>query len=194
MKTLNRRVLVLAALALLMVATRTHHFAAIPDASWALFFIGGFYLRGATRWAFPLLMALAVAVDAAVITRSGLDFWQHACVSPGYWMLLPAYFVLWAGGLRLARGYRGAHWGMLPRAALTLVSAVALCHLFAQGGFYWTSGQVAEPTLAGWWKNYSDWFLPYLGTSALYVGVAAALQLALEQTGKLLHARRDARS
>lgn len=188
-----QRALVLCTLALLLMATRVHHFAAIPDASWAVFFIGGFYLRGGTRWAFPLLMLLAVLVDWFVISRSGLDFWQHYCVSPGYWMLLPAYFALWGGGMLLAQHYRGARWGSLPRAALLLLASVALCHLFAQGGFYWTSEQVQQPTVAGWWKNYGDWFLPYLGTTALYVGLATALQLALEQTGKLLQARRDIR-
>ena len=88
---------ILAGLALMMVATRANHFAAIPDASWAIFFVGGFYLRHFTKWAFPLLMALAVVVDWAVITAQGINFWSHYCVSPGYWMLVPAYFSLWAG-------------------------------------------------------------------------------------------------
>lgn len=186
------RALPLAGLMLLMAATRVHHFAAIPDASWAVFFIGGFYLRGATRWAFPLLMALAVAVDGWVIHGAGLDFWQHYCVSPGYWMLLPAHFALWTGGMLLGRGYRGASWTTLGKGALLLVASVAVCHLFAQGGFYWTSRNVPEPSLGGWLKNYADWFLPYLVATSVYVGLAAALQLAVEQVGKLRQAQRDA--
>jgi hypothetical protein len=106
-------------------------------------------------------------------------------------MLLPAYFAMWGGGLLLRRGYQGANWAALGKGALLLVAAVAVCHLFAQGGFYWTSDNVAAPTLGGWAKNYSDWFLPYLRTAAVYVGLAAALQLATEQVGKLLQARRD---
>jgi len=185
------RALALTCLVLLMAATRVNHFAAIPDASWAVFFIGGFYLRSWTRWAFPLLMGLAVVVDWLVIRRLGLDFWQHYCVSPGYWMLLPAYFALWAGGMLLERGYQGATWPALARTMLLVVAAVAVCHLFAQGGFYWTTRNVAEPTLGGWMKNYADWFGPYLGTTALYVGLAATLQLALEQVGKLRQTQRD---
>lgn len=185
-----QRAFVLFVLVLLMAATRVNHFAAVPDASWAVFFIGGFYLRSWTRWAFPALMVLAVLVDWWVITRSGLDFWQHYCVSPGYWMLVPAYFALWGGGLLLARSYAGAHWAALGKGALLLVAAVALCHLFAQGGFYWNSDNVAEPTLGGWAKNYADWFLPYLRTTAVYVGLAGALQLAAEQVAKLQQARR----
>jgi len=191
MTSTAQRAFVLSVLVLLMAATRVNHFAAIPDASWAVFFIGGFYLRAWTRWAFPLLMALAVLVDWIVIRRSGLDFWQHYCVSPGYWMLLPAYFAMWGGGMLLRGGYHGAHWSALGKGARLLVEAVAGWHLFAQGGFYWTRDSVAAPTLGGWAKNYSDWFLPYLRTAAVYVGLAAALQLATEQVGKLLQARRD---
>lgn len=171
MTSQTSRLSIFLALALLLAATRLHHFSAIPDASWAAFFLGGLYLRNATRWAFPALMALAVAVDWLVITRSGMSFWQHYCVSPAYWMLIPAYFAMWAGGMWL----RGRNAGFDARGAGLLVLALPLsviaCHLLAQGSFYWISSAVAEPTMAGWWKNYSDWLLPYMGSAALYVGL-----------------------
>ena len=79
-------------LVLLMVGTRINHFAPIPDASWAVFFIGGFYLRSWTRWAFPLLMALAVAAFLELPTGSiqllpeeraaGLSFSTHMLPLP----------------------------------------------------------------------------------------------------------------
>lgn len=185
------RLFILAVLALLMIATRVNHFAALPDASWAVFFIAGFHLRAWTRWAFPLLMALALVIDVLVIRASGIGYWQHYCVSPGTALLIPAYFSLWAGGALLRQGYRSATWTALGKGMALLLVAVAVCQLFAQGGFYWTSDVVAEPTFAGWAKNYADWFLPYLRTTATYVGLAAALQLATEQVGKLLQARRD---
>lgn len=188
-----QRAFILFVLVLLMVATRVNHFGAIPDASWAVFFIGGFYLHAWTRWAFPLLMVLAIVIDMLVIAASGQAYLQHYCVSPGTWMLLPAYFVLWAGGLLLQRGYQGAQWATLGKGALLLVAAVALCHLLAQGGFYWTSDSVPTPTVGGWLKNYAQWFGPYLRTAAIYVGLAAALQLATEQVRKLLQARQDTR-
>lgn len=172
MNARSKHLLIFAALAVLMAATRMHHFAVVPDASWAVFFLGGLYLRDASRWAFPTLMGLAVAVDWLVISRSGMSFWQHYCVSPAYWMLIPAYFAMWAGGMWLRRreaafDARGA--GLL---AVALPLSVVVCHLLAQGSFYWISASVAEPTVAGWWKNYSDWLLPYMGSAALYVGLA----------------------
>ena len=89
---------IFAILAIVMAATRVNHFAALPDASWAVFFVAGFYLRGSLRWAFPLLIALAVLIDFIVITGQGMNFWSHYCVSIAYWFLLPAYLSLWFAG------------------------------------------------------------------------------------------------
>lgn len=179
-----QRAIILSVLLLLMAGTRINHFAPIPDASWAVFFIGGFYLRNWTRWAFPLLMGLAVVVDWVVISNQGMSFWQHYCVSAAYWMLIPAYFAMWAGGMLLRRYYRSANLKSLGQLAATVIGSVALCHLIAQGSFYWISASVAEPTFAGWAKNYSDWLLPYMQSAAMYIGAAALVQLAVEATSK----------
>ena len=179
-----QRAIILSLLVLLMAGTRLNHFAPVPDASWAVFFIGGFYLRNWTRWAFPLLMGLAVVVDWVVISNQGMSFWQHYCVSAAYWMLIPAYFAMWAGGMLLRRYYTGASLKSLGLLAASVIGSVALYHLIAQGSFYWISASVAEPSVAGWAKNYSDWLLPYMQTAAMYVGAAALVQLAVEATSK----------
>lgn len=177
----TRSTLVLALLALAMAATRINHFAPLPDASWAVFFVGGFQLRRWTRTAFPLLMLLAVVIDWLVIRAQGIDFWQHYCVSAAYWCLVPAYFALWAGGAWLRGQYRHAGLRELGCCAVALVAAVALCHLIAQGSFYWVSASVAAPTVAGWAGNYADWFPLYLRSAAIYVAIAAAAQWLVER-------------
>ena len=117
------------ALALVMAATRIHHsflhhFDAVPDASWGVFFLAGFWLRGSARWAFPLLMAEAVLIDYAVITNQGLDFWSHYCVSTAYWFLIPSYFSLWLGGSLLAKHAHGLRLSSVAMgAAAVLVDA-----------------------------------------------------------------------
>lgn len=179
--TSRSRAAIFLALAAVMAATRLNHFGAIPDASWAVFFIAGFYLRGSARWAFPALMVLAVAVDYLVISGSGQDFWAHYCVSPGYWFLVPAHLSLWLGGSLVRRYYRGLELNSFGLLVLSAFASVALCHAFAQGGFYWLSDAVANPTFAGWAKNYADWFLPYLRTTAIYLAVAVVVHVALVQ-------------
>ncbi|WP_242112993.1 hypothetical protein [Luteimonas aquatica] len=191
MNTNLQRAIVLSLLVLLMGATRTHylsHFAPVPDASWAVFFIGGFYLRAWARWAFPLLMALAVAIDWMVISSQGIGFWEHYCMSAAYWFLIPAHLAMWLGGTWLRRGYHGASLGALGRLALGVVAATVVCHLLAQGSFYWISRNVADPTFAGWWRNYTEWLLPYLQGTATFVGAAAVAQVVSERIAAASHA------
>jgi hypothetical protein len=173
-----QRTLILTLLAALMAATRINHFAPLPDASWAVFFLGGVYLSTWTRWAFPLLMALAVAVDYIVITGTGANFWQHYCVSPAYWCLVPAYFAMWAGGQWMRRGGIANDMRTLGRAAVALVASVAVCQLIAQGSFYWVSAAVASPSLAGWFQNYVQYLFPYMLTAAEYVAGAGLVHVA----------------
>jgi hypothetical protein len=180
--TSSQRAGIFLILVLVMTATRVNHFAALPDASWAVFFAAGFYLRGSARWAFPLLMALAVLIDFFVITGQGIDFWSHYCVSVAYWFLAPAYLVLWFGGSLLRRIYRGL--GVRELALLGACAAVAMSVSYAisNGSYYWlsdtwTAGAKAR-SFGGWVENLGDWYLPYLRTTLIYVAIGAVLHVA----------------
>ncbi|GAB2587470.1 hypothetical protein ISP15_06820 [Dyella jejuensis] len=176
--TQTQRLGILAALALVMAATRMHHFDALPDASWGIFFLAGFWLRGSARWAFPLLMAEAVLVDYIAITHMGINFWSHYCVSAGYWFLVPAYGALWLGGSWLAKHHAGLRLSTLALAAAALLVSENLCYLISNGSFYWLSAHVPAPRSFGaWFQNMGDWYLPFLQTTALYVGLGAVLHV-----------------
>lgn len=185
------RLALLLPLAIVLIATRAGHIEALPDASWAVFFLAGYYLRGWLALGFPLLFAAAVLTDAWVIESQGLSFFEHYCVSPAYWFLLPAYASLSAGGAWLASAGGADPLRALVRLPLALVASVAVCFLLSNGSFYWLSGTVAEPTLGGWLLNMSHWFLPFLATTALWTGIAVLLHgLTLALLGALLPARR----
>jgi len=173
---LGVRYAVLAALVLVMALTRVNHFAPLPDASWAVFFVGGFYLRRNLPWAFALLMIEAVFVDYAVITGQGTSFWDHYCVSAAYWFLVPAYLAMWYGGAFLAANYHGLDTRALGLACASFLVALGVCYLVSNGSFYWLSTSVPAPrSMAGWMKNLGDWFLPYLRSQGAYFGVAVAV-------------------
>jgi len=177
----TQRAFIFLILALVMAGTRINHFAAIPDASWAVFFVAGFYLRGSWRWAFALLIAIAVLVDLLVITSQGLNFWQHYCVSPAYWFLLAAYGAMWAGGAFLRKFHTGsAAQGLGLLAACLLVSA-SVCFVISNGSFYWLSSQVATRSVSGWLENMGHWYFGYLRTSVMYVLLATGLHLVVSQ-------------
>ncbi|MET0225901.1 MAG: hypothetical protein ABW187_05620 [Dokdonella sp.] len=187
---------ILAILALVMLATRVNHFSALPDASWIVFFAAGFYLRGSVRWAFPLLMALAVAIDYVVITGQGLSFWSHYCVSPAYWFLIPSYGAMWFGGSWLRRHYDGLRARELGLFLLSVFVAANVCYLLTNGSFYWLSSAAPVHSFSGWMKNFGDWYLPYLQTTSSYAAVAAVLHVAATYAARAFaveagqHARR----
>jgi hypothetical protein len=175
----TRRLVIFLGLALVMGVTRfhpslLHH--ALWDASWGVFFLAGFWLRGQGRWAFPLLMAEAVLVDYLVISGQGINFWSHYCVSPAYWFLAPSYGALWLGGSWLAKRQQGLNLRTLGLAAAALLVAEGVCYLVSNGSFYWTSASVPAPrSLGAWFGNLGDWYLPFLIGTAAYVALGAVL-------------------
>jgi len=190
-KTLTQRLGILLVLALVMALTRIHHsflhhFDALPDASWGVFFLAGFWLRGSARWAFPLLMVEAVLVDYVVITNQGLDFWSHYCVSVAYWFLIPSYFSLWLGGSLLAKYQRGLSLSTLGMAVLALLVSVTACYLISNGSFFWLSASVPTATrnFSGWAENLGDWYLPFLETTAIWVGLGAIMHVLAVQLSR----------
>ncbi|MFA6229606.1 MAG: hypothetical protein WC617_05435 [Rhodanobacter sp.] len=187
--TQTQRLGIFLMLALVMAATRLHHFDALPDASWGVFFLAGFWLRGSARWAFPLLIAEAVLVDFFVITGQGMDFWSHYCVSPAYWSM-PAYFaVLWLGGSWVAKRQFGLRLSTLGLAAAALMVSETGCYLISNGSFYWLSASVPLPrSFASWFVNLGDWYLPFLATTALYVGLGAAVHVIATLVARSLRA------
>jgi len=196
-KTMTQRLGIFLALAAVMAVTRIHlsllHHS-VDDASWAIFFLAGFWLRGegrwaGLRWAFPLLMAEAVLVDYLVISGQGLDFWSHYCVSAAYWFLVPSYLSLWLGGSWLAKHQAGLRLHTLGMAVVALLVSWTACYLVSNGSFYWLSDSVPLPrSFAAWFANLGDWYLPFLQTTALYVGVGAVLHVLAIQIARTMHA------
>lgn len=191
-------VFILLVLALVMGVTRIHHLGMIPDASWAVFFVAGFYLHAHARWVLPVLFGVAVLVDAYVITAAGLNFWSHYCVSPAYWFLLPAYLSLWFGGHWLARQKVGLHWRSLGALSVALLLSASACYLLSNGSFYWLSdswgGVDAQRSLGGWFANLGHWYWPFLKVTTMYVTIAALLHAAVLAAGIGQHAETDAHS
>jgi len=152
-----------------MLATRFHHFGDalhLPDASWAIFFIAGFYLS--PKWLLALLLQ-AVAIDAAAIGWMGV---ADYCLTPAYAALQLAQGALWLGGRWLARQSLAGMGGAVQLAQAVLVSGVA-AFMFSNGAFYWLGGRVAEPTWIQFAQTWLDYAPRFIGVLALYVGLAA---------------------
>jgi hypothetical protein len=168
--------LIALALAALLAATRGQFLAGfehLPEASWAVFFLAGMYLRPA--WAFPALIVEAAALDMAAIGWGGVsDF----CMSPAYWTLLPAYGALWLAGRWYGRHYRLGFETTAPLVLSVLAGAIA-CELFSSGGFYFLSGRFPDTSLAEFGARSVRYFPAYLASMAMYVALATLLHAIL---------------
>jgi hypothetical protein len=172
-----RRFAVFALLALSMAATRVNHAGSVwlpPDASWAVFYLAGFYLAREWRWALALLLLEAVGSDCLAIRYYGIS---NYCATLAYWFILPAYSVLWLGGAWLRRHYQQAAPD-LARLCLSLLLSVTLCFLLTSASSYWLSGRIEHPDLAGWWSHLTRWYGHFLTVPCMYVGFAALVHIA----------------
>jgi hypothetical protein len=165
-------------LAVLMAATRVHHFgvgAVAPDASTAVFFLAGLML--ASPWWLLALLAEAVALDVFAIGVAGV---ADACVSGGYVLLAPAYGALWLAG----RGMRGAaRLDLLTAGKLVcaLTGGVAAFFVISNLGyflgseFYSLGAQEYARRVSRYFSYYEIVTLVYAGIGIMIAAVAARL-------------------
>jgi hypothetical protein len=175
--TTNR--LILLGLLVLMTATRSHHFASVthlPDASWAVFFLAGFYLQG---WrSFAGLLGLAALSDYVAIQWFGVSAY---CISPAYPMLIPAYGSLWLAGRWYARHHQFRWSTLLPLAAAVVMGA-ALCEVLSGGSFYMLAGRSADVSMPGYAAQFAQFFPASLQGMILYLGLAALIHAVIATT------------
>lgn len=178
--TLSRnQILIGLGLAALMAATRGQQFAPLgqhlPDATLAVFFLAGFYLR--SGWGFAAMFGLATVIDLVAVGWGGVS---GVCLTSAYAFLIPAYGAVWAAG----RWYAGRHRDVastLPLLAGVLVAGGLVSELFASGGFYWFSGLFAAPAVS----EFAGRLVAYLPQTLLgliaYVGIAGIAHLGIKR-------------
>jgi len=120
-------------LSAIMWLTRGHHMASLthlPDASWAIFFIVGFYFSSFAVIA--LFLAQAFLIDYLVLTQLGIG---QSCFTIAYSFLLPAYLSLWFAGKWISRRYT-LNLAGFKNLILSAVSGIIICELISSGSYY----------------------------------------------------------
>jgi hypothetical protein len=174
------RILIALALAALMAATRGQQFAPLahhlPDASLAVFFLAGLYLR--SIWGFPALFGLATLIDLAAIGWGGVSSY---CMTPAYWMLVPAYGVVWGLG-RWSAGRLEMSMTSLPLLFGVLLAGGVLSEVLASGGFYLFSGRFADLSLVELVGRFATYMPATLMHLMVYVGLAVVVHSTIART------------
>ena len=172
-----------AVLLALMVITRGNISAHLQDASWAIFFLVGFYLRDSklVRLGFPVFFLAAFAIDLAVIDAVG---GVHYCFTPAYPFLIPAYAAMWFAGKWFGGNYQENTAGLVKLVA-TATIAVSVCFLISNAGFYFFSDKFETMSIAQYSSSVAQYLPEYLKTTALYLGFATLVHVVIVQAKKL---------
>jgi hypothetical protein len=160
---LTRRLALLIGLATLMVATRMSHFgthALLPDASLAVFLLGGLLLQRLRG--FAVLMLLAFATDVLSAKTAIQVGW---CLTPAYWGMIPTYGLLWMSGRWL--GKRQAL--EFTTAAGVSLAAITGAFIISNAFWYAWSTTISGLDVYGYSAAVAKYFPPYLGSAMVYL-------------------------
>lgn len=175
----NSSVNVIAGLMLVMALTRFNHFGsavALPDASLAVFFLGGLYLvrfAGALT-VFVALLAEAALVDYYAITAQGTSDW---CVTPAYGFLALAYAAMWFAGRWIAPRHTLAGKGLLS-VFVTAALASSIAFVISNISFYLFSGRYAEMSAVEYGSRVAPYWGSYVTVALLYIACVVLMQMA----------------
>ena len=171
--------LIAAFLLVIMVFTRGGFVAHAQDASWAVIFLVGFYLRN--YLGLPILILAAIGIDFAMIAAQGGH--QDFYLTPSYLFIIPAYSALWFAGRFVASKYSESLKGLFTFIAAAILGTVA-CDLISSGGFYWMSDAMAGLGLSESISRVFQFTLVSLQSTMLYLGIAALTHMAFVQARK----------
>lgn len=159
-------------LAVLMAVTRFHHFAFLPDASLAVFFLAGLFWT--SPWRLALFLAEAGLIDYLAVTYGGINSW---CITPAYAFLIPTYGVLWLGG-RLSRGCSLDEALGIASVFAVLLGSALIAFGLSNISFYVLSGYFAELDFKSYTIQVLPYLVPYLAAPLIYTASVLAARWA----------------
>jgi hypothetical protein len=180
----TKTIAIFAALAALMAATRFNHFGSVvslPDASYAVFFLGGLYLARSARVSMAAFIALileAGLIDYYATSVQGISDW---CMTPAYWFLIPTYGSLWMVGYWFALRHTAKGHNMESKALIVLAfagwAASSFAFVFSNATFYLFSERYAEMSAAEYTSRVAQYYVSYVSVALLYIACAIAMHM-----------------
>ncbi len=159
---------VLVVLTLLMLATRTHHFASLnslPSASIAIFFLAGMYLRNMK--AFWFFYVLSVTIDLGSSYYRG-QFGD--CITTSYPALVLSYGVMFVIGFYAKPNWQQNCWQLNTiKVALALFVASSVAFFISNGSYYTLSGKFPDLSWAEYATRVDKYFFKSISNPTFYV-------------------------
>jgi hypothetical protein len=187
----TRTIVLITSLAVLMAATRFNHFGSaisLPDASLAVFFLGGVYLARSARVSMVAFIALileAGLIDYYATSVQGTSNW---CMTPAYWFLIPTYGSLWLVGRWFAPRHTMKGHTMKGKGLIGFVVAAwaanSFAFVFSNAAFYLFSEHFADMSIVEYTSRVAQYYVSYVSVALLYIACAVAMHMAVDIIGK----------
>ena len=164
------------ALAFLIMLTRGSHVltqVALPDASLAVFLMGGLLL-GRASW-FVAFFLLAAVIDFGA---AALDPAQGFCLTNGYWGLIPSYAAMWLGGVWLSQqtdAFKALPFALVSESTSLVAFVISTQTYFLFSGRFPANG-VFESIQHGW-----EYLPSWMGFAAMYFAIIWLATFVLRQ-------------
>jgi len=201
MKSVNQKspvslfIAVFTLLTLLMLATRTHHFASLnhlPSASIAIFFLAGMYLRNIkVFWFFYLL---SVTIDLASSYYRG-QFGD--CITTSYPALVLSYGIMFTLGFYTRPNWQQNAWQMnIVKVSLALFIASSIAFFISNGSYYALSGKFPDLSWAEYATRVDKYYFRSISNPVFYVISAIVIDFTLSHffTNKAINRNANANS
>ena len=159
--------------------TRFNHFGsaiALPDASWAVFFLAGFWIQA--KGLFPILILESVIVDYFAI-QHGVSGW---CVSSAYAFLVPSYAALWFSGFYFRKRNQEMQWKTIGYFFIWVWLGVTTAFFISNESFYRLSGKFSQLNWFEFYRQVFVYYKAYLITTYLYVTILMGLVVVLRSS------------
>ena len=173
---ITRQLIIATTLAFFMFLTRGSHVlthVSLPDASLALFLLGGLFLgannKSSALW-FAGFFVLATVIDFGA---AAFDPAQGFCLTNGYWGLIPANGAMWLGGLCLGRQQDVFAANSKTMLAYVLVSlgTTFIAFVISTQTYYLFSGHFPAKGLIESMQHGWEYLPSWMGFSAMYFAI-----------------------
>lgn len=198
MKSVNQKtrlslfVAILATLTLLMLATRTHHFASLnhlPSASIAIFFLAGMYLRNIKAFWFFYILTLTIDLVSSYYRGQFGD-----CITTSYPALVVSYAVMFTIGFYTRPNWQKSAWQVnIIKVALALFIASSIAFFISNGSYYALSGKFPVLSWAEYATRVDKYFFKSISNPVFYVISAIVIDFTLSHffVDKTINANAD---
>jgi hypothetical protein len=166
---ITKQIIIATAIAFFMLLTRGSHVlthVSLPDASLALFLLGGMLLK---RWGwFAAFFVLATVIDFGA---AALDPAQGFCLTNGYWGLIPSYGAMWFGGFWLSKQHDAfANKNIVTYAVVSMLTTF-IAFVISTQTYYLFSGRFPAEGVLESMKHGWEYLPSWMGFASMYFAV-----------------------